>query len=394
MGAHVINRQDVLQKIDDERIVDLVSQLVRIPSRNPPGDEKGCAEYIMRKLKEWGFGVQVIPEPFPDRPQVVATCEGTERRPTLVLNGHMDVVPEGNVRKWSVDPFGGVVRGGRVYGRGACDMKGGIATMLMAAKAIKDSGIKLRGNLILQFVIGEETGEPGTRHLLVERAIGGDFGIVLEPTNLRVATSEKGVAWFQVVVEGKPAHAGTPERGNNAILRASRMVTLLEKYNRTISKRRHPLLGRATCSVTMIEGGTKENVIPESCKLTIDRRFLPNETAAGIEKELDRIFLGESNLKYRLERKIVYEPFEIPAQSKIAQSLRKGMKDLTGTAPKTFGMPVGTDARNFVNDARIPAVSWGPGDIKVAHSFDEFVEIDQLVTSTKVLCLAILDLLA
>lgn len=385
------------RRIREEEVIRVLQDLVRIPSRNPPGEEKECAEYVIQTMSNWGFVTELITEPFPNRPQVVATYEGTEDEPTLILNGHLDVVPEGDVKKWSVHPFGGLVKDGKVYGRGSCDMKGGITAMMIAAKALQDSKVKLRGNLVLQFAVGEETGEPGTKYLLVDKGIKGDWGIVLEATNLKVATAEKGLAWFHVTVKGKPAHASTPELGINAIDKAMKLVLALKKCDHKILKRKHPMLGRAICSVTMIEGGTKENIIPESCKLAIDRRFLPEETADSVEKELRSVLYElqkqDPEFEYELMRKMVYEPAEIPVDSMIARVVRKNVKEITGVTPEPCGTLGSTDMRNFVNDAKIPAITWGPGDPDKNHVIDESVEINQVIDATKVLVLTAIDLL-
>jgi len=388
---------DALKRIKEEEIVTLLQELVRIPSRNPLGEEKECAEYVMQKMLDWGLVAELIPEPFPDRPQVVATYEGIEHKPKLVLNGHLDVVPEGDVERWSVDPFGGLFKDGKIYGRGSCDMKGGIAAMMIAAKALKESGIRLRGNLILQFAIGEETGEPGTKHLLVDKGIKGDWGIVLEATNLKVATAEKGLAWFHILVKGEPAHASTPELGINAISKAAKLVLALEKYDHEISRRKHKLLGRAVCSVTMMEGGTKENIIPESCRIAIDRRFLPEESVNGVENELrsvlSRLRKQDTQFECELSREMVYESAEIPVNSTIAEVVRKNVKKVTGITSEPHGIWASTDVRNFINDAKIPAITWGPGDPAKDHAIDESIEVSQVVDAAKVLVLTAIDLL-
>ena len=391
-------KANALKRIREEEIVAVLQELVQIPSRNPPGEEKECAEYVMQKMLDWGLVAELISEPFPGRPQVVATYEGTEGKPKLVLNGHLDVVPEGDIERWSVDPFGGIVKNGMVYGRGSCDMKGGVAAMMIAAKAIKDSGVRLRGNLILQFVVGEETGEPGTKHLLVDKGVKGDWGIVLEATNLKVATAEKGLAWFHIIVKGEPAHASTPESGINAISKATKLVLALEKYDHGISKRKHPLLGTAICSVTMIEGGTKENIIPESCKIAIDRRFLPEESVNGVENELrsviSRLRKQDPEFECELRREMVYESAEVPVDSMIAEVVRKNVKKVTGVTSEPYGSWGSTDVRNFINDAKIPAITWGPGDPIKDHAIDESIEISQVVDAAKVLVLTAIDLLA
>jgi len=386
---------NVQNLIKTKEVTEVLQQLIRIPSQNPPGEERECANYIADKMCEWGFNVEIIRKPFPLRPQVVVKYEGTQGSPKLILNSHIDTVPVGDIDKWSVGPFSGVIKNGRVYGRGSCDAKSGIASIMLATKAIKDRGLKLKGDLILQFAVGEETGEPGTRYLLVEKGIKGDWGIVIEPTNLKVSTAEKGLMWFYINIEGKSCHAATPELGINAIDKAVELIRALKRYNHELSTRRHPLLGKAFCSVTVIHGGIKENTIPASCRLVIDRRFLPGEIRA--KEELMNILLDiqkrDAEFKYKIERVVIYEPAEIPVNSYIAQVLRECTYKITGVYSEPYGTLFSSDVRNFVNDANIPAVTWGPGDPSRAHTVDECIEIDQVVKATRILVLTIMKLL-
>jgi len=390
-------RENVLQEVKHEEIAGLLQELVKIPSRNPPGEEKKCAEYIAYKASKWGLKVDLIPEPYPERPQVVISVEGSESKPTLVLNGHIDTVPEGDVEKWSVEPFSGVIKDGRMYGRGACDMKSGLAAALIAAKAIKKSGVSLRGNLIVHCAIGEETGEPGTKTLL-EKGFKGDWGVVLEPTNLKVAIVERGLAWFHIIVKGRSAHASIPHKGVNAITKATAIVSALEDYNKQISKEKHPLVAGSTCTVTMIEGGLKENVVPDSCKLVIDRRILPGTSVEQVESELKHILSKlrkkDSKLPYELKRVKEFESASISRDSEIVEALENSLRDIGGIKPKIWGTPYSSDVRNFINDAKIPAVTFGPGDISEAHAVDESVELEKVTTCSKVLASLAADLLA
>lgn len=387
-----------IEFVKEKEALRILQRLVRIPSRNPPGEERRCAEYVARKMQDWGFDVNLIHEPFRNRPQVVAKCCGTVGHPTLVLNGHLDVVPEGDIEKWTYPPFEGKFVDGLVYGRGSCDMKGGVSAMMIAAKCLKHSGISLKGNLVLQFVVGEETGDPGTKHLLANKSFCGDWGIVLEPTNLRVATAEKGVVWFRFTVKGKPAHAGTPEFGVNALDKAMKLVGALKEYNREISSKRHELLGRAICTITGIQGGIKENVIPDSCEIVADRRFIPGETIPAVENELNSILskLHKQDPQFlcRMKRMTVFEPAETPANCLVTEVLKDCVEKITGTVGAPYGTRFSTDVRNFINDAMIPAVAWGPGDPSRAHTTDEFIEIDQVVKAAKILILTATKLLA
>jgi len=389
----------ILSTIEEGDAVRLLRKLVQIPSRNPPGEEQELAQYVTAWLKEKGVDATLVPEPYAHRPQVVATIRGDEGRPTLVLNGHLDVVPLGEVERWSVDPFGGEVKAGRLYGRGSCDMKGGLTAMMLAAKAITESGHRSRGNLLLHFAVGEETSEPGTKTLLLDKGYTGDWGIVLEPTNLKVVTAEKGLLWIDVEIQGKPAHASTPELGINPIEKAADFITRLRAYREKIRETQHPLLGGAVCSVTMIEAGIKENVVPGSCKVTLDRRLLPGEDLDEVEAEIQTILSQIKQQDETFEGTISrrgegFDAAEIPVDSYIAQVVKEAVKKVTGTILQPSGAAYGTDARNFINDAQIPTVVFGPGDPAAAHTYDESIAISQVVACSKILALTSLTLLA
>lgn len=391
-------RKVALKQVQKDEIINLLQNLVQIPSRNPPGEEKEVAEFIYKKMKSWGFEAELIPLPFPHRPQTVAIYKGTKNHPKLVLNGHIDTVPEGDRARWSHDPFAGRLKDSKLYGRGACDMKGGLTAMMIAAKIVRDLGLSLSGDLILQFVVGEETGEPGTKSLLLDRGIVGNWGIVLEPTNLKVATAEKGLAWFDVTIRGRQAHASTPELGINAIDKAVNFIGSLRKYRNIIKRRKNPLVGNARCTVTMMQGGIKANIIPESCFITLDRRLLPSEQVVTVEEEIRNILLQmeiqDPEFKWEIKRLKVYEAAEIPRSSEIARIMRKNVEEITGEMPEPYGTAFSTDVRNFINDAKMPAITWGPGDPGIAHTFDEYIDVKQIVNSVKILVLTIIDLLS
>jgi succinyl-diaminopimelate desuccinylase len=393
----MVSKSAVLKLIKEDEVIEVLQDLIRRPSQNPPGKEKVVAEYIYNKMRSWGFQPQYFFKPEPQRPSVVVVHKGNygKRARALVLNGHIDVVPEGDVKRWSVPPFKGIVKEGKIFGRGACDMKGGIAASMIAAKVIKESGVKLKGNLVLQFAMGEETGEAGTKSLL-RAGFGGDWGIVLEPTGLEVMTAEKGLAWYHFNIKGEPSHGSRPHKGINAIYKAAKLISAVQEYHKEIQKRRHPLCGRDACSVTMIRAGAKENIIPESCWLAIDRRIIPGETVDQVDREIRMIIrsLREKVPDFECEFKRVtfYESAEIPVDHEIAEVVRKNVKKVTGVSPEPAGTLFSTDQRNFINDAGIPAITWGPGKDK-AHELDEYVEISQVMDCAKTLVLTIFDLL-
>lgn len=384
-----------LDAINKHEVIEILQELVRIPTPNPPGRERECAKYIRERIEDWGIKTTFVTKPFESRPQIVASY-GTGQEPILVLNTHMDVVPEGDPKDWRYDPYGAIIDNGRLYGRGSCDTKAGIAAAMLATKALAASNITLKGTLLLQFIIGEEMGEPGTKTLLEEGYVG-DWAIVLEPTDLRTATSAKGLAWYEITIKGKASHASAPEKGNNAVLKAMEVLKKLEEYARQISKVKNPLVGHATSAITMIHGGTKENIIPELCKITIDRRFLPDETAKQVEVEigelLNEVFKDEREFNYEYKPKRVLESAEIPVNSRIAQVVRRHSKEIAAVADEPFGMIATTDQRNFVNDANMPAVIWGPGSLEQAHTVDEYVEIRQVLMAVEILVATAKELL-
>jgi succinyl-diaminopimelate desuccinylase len=387
----------MLSKVNGEEVGALIQDLVRTPTQNPPGLEKAGAGFIVQKLKEWGIEAGLIPEPYEDRPQAWGQVTGSSGGPTLVLNGHIDVVPEGDVAQWQFPPFEGTIVDGRLYGRGSSDMKGGLAAMMITARILNGMKDRLRGKLLLQFAVGEEKGEPGTKHLLLNRGLKGDYAIVLEPTGLRVATAEKGLAWFRVILQGRPVHGSVAEQGINAIEKAMKFANEIMKYNRKIGRRSHPLVGNAKCSVTMISGGTKENVIPESCSLVLDRRINPEESGDRVEAEirsiLDRLASGDGDFKYTLQRTMVYESAEIPTDALLARVVRQYAARVAGIAREPYGTLFSSDVRNFINDANIEAITFGPGAPNQPHTFNESIEIDEVVKCIRVLLLTAKELL-
>lgn len=379
-------------QFDLEWIVKTACDLISIPSRNPPGEEKACAEYIYAKLKEIGIESYLVNAPFPDRPQVVGLLRGTKAHPALILNGHIDVVPEGDINLWKTSPFHGTVLDGKIYGRGACDMKAALAMMLEIARAWRNSS--LDGTIIFTFASGEERLEPGTKYLLTDflprLGINGDFGIVLEPTGCNIGVAEGGGIWTRVILKGRSSHSSTPEKGINAISKAARLISRIDSYNLTLVKNKsHPLVRGPSLKVTMINGGIKENIIPETCSLLVERRVLPSETLSEARGELVRLLDDMSKedpeFKYEVEEVTIWEPAEVGRSSYVVEQLINSCRAVLGREPKVVGVPYGTDMRNFVIDAKTPCAIFGPGNIEDAHSPNEFISIKEIDVSMKIL---------
>lgn len=385
------NSNRIQHGVSRDEAAALLADLVAIDSQNPPGREKPIAEHIVDRLEGWGIDARLFERPDPDRPQVIAEVgEGDPGAGTLILNGHIDVVPPGEAEQWTHDPFGGEVEGNRVHGRGASDMKGGVAAGMLALRAAHESDVD--GRVVLTCAMGEETAEPGTETMLEE--VSGDWGIVLEPTQLVVDTVGKGLAWYEVEVRGDAAHASRPHLGNNVLDALFGFDAQIEAFREEIAEREHPLVGRSLCTPTMLESGTKENVIPDYAKLTFDRRFLPSEDVADLDKEMETLFDGlrEEGFEVSVERTRTYEAAEIDADHEIATVVRRHAHDVAGVETAPHGKDAATDQRNFVNDAGIPAIIWGPGVSEQSHTVDEWAPVDTLVDGVEVLCRTIEEL--
>lgn len=369
-----------------EDLVTLIADLVRIETENPPGNEARCTEFIEEWFEERGIDTERVAEPYPDRPQIVASVGDGE--PTVVCNGHVDVVPAGDRERWSHPPYDAEIDESRLYGRGSVDMKTGVALAMCTAVDLKEpleSG-DLDGQVVVQAAIGEETAEPGTEALL-DAGYGGDYGIVLEPTGMKTATSEKGLAWYEITVEGTPSHASRPDQGVNAITGGRAVLDALDRYDSEVRERTDDLVGRAYATVTKFEAGTKENVVPEKAVITVDRRFLPAENASTIDAEVDDLLTEvatEHDVDVSWERTRTYESAAIPPESQLADVFREHSEAIAGVSPEPWGVQASTDVRNFV-DADVEAITWGPGDLAQAHTYDEYVEIDAAVTGFEVL---------
>ncbi len=377
-------------------LIDLTCELVSIESENPPGNERACSEYIVDWFEKNGIEAELIHEPYPDRPQAVAQVGCGE--PVVVLNGHVDVVPAGDHSNWTHNPYDPIIEDGRIYGRGTTDMKSCVALGMIAARELKPDleSDHLDGSVIVHAAVGEERGEPGTKTLL-ELGYDGSYGIVLEPTGFRVATSQKGSAWIEFTIHGDPAHASRPYEGRNAAKQARHLIELLTDYNDKLKKKEEPMVGPPFATITGINGGTKENVVPESTTITIDRRVIPAETRADIETELDRIVnkaQSEFGINLTWNIKELLESSMTDPTAKSAQIFLDHSHDVLGTPLEPWGDDAASDVRNFINDADMEAITWGPSNTSRAHIIDEYIEIKELEKAFEVLDPALRELLS
>lgn len=375
---------------------ELARELVRIPTENPPGGEGPGAKFVHEWFHDAGIDATLVEEPDPDRPQVAARVG--EGEPTVVLNGHVDVVPAGE--GWSVDPYGGVVRDGRLYGRGSADMKTGLAVAMLLARDLAPEirGGDLPGSVVVHAAMGEETADPGTRTLL-ERGYDGDFGIVLEPTDFRVATSTKGLAVYRLEVRGEATHASQPDGGTNAVDELRPVLDAVDVYDSEVRSRPESLCGRALATVTEVEAGTDTNlaVVPDRGTLVLDRRVLPGESVEAVDDEVDSLVgkLRAGGVDVAWTRIQTYASSSIPTDHHLASRLRERSVEAVGSeVAEPWGIEAATDARNFVNDAGIPAVTWGPGSLEQAHTVDESIALADAETGRAILERTVRDLLS
>ena len=373
-----------------DHLVPVLQQLVRIPSINPGGDERAVVERIRQLLDGTGVEMHVV-EHEPGRPSLAAVLPGKRGGPTLVLNGHTDTVPIDDENLWTTKPFEAEVRDGFIYGRGACDMKAGLAIAIGILRNLaRDVPAEQRGTLIAHFAAGEERGEPGTL-ALVEAGHVGDYGIVMEPTCLQVATATRGVGRYTIRVKGRAGHASKPEYGRNPIWAVSNVIGALEEYRAGVGSVTHPMLPSGTCTPTVVRAGASENAIPDWCDILVDRRLVPGESAV-IEGQRLNAHLQKAaaaglpeNVEIEMTTLLAADPAEIDADSPFALLTLQCLKDEVGGSPVAVGMPFGSDTRNLVNEGGMQALTFGPGDIGECHCADERLSLDEFSTAARVL---------
>jgi len=375
-----------------DRLVRRLAELVATPSENPPGNEAACGELVARHLDEAGLEVE-IHEAEPGRPNIVARLRG-EPGPTLTYCSHIDVVPAGDPSLWSYEPFGAVVADNMMYGRGTSDAKGPVMAAIEAATSLAESGWRPRGTLELALVADEETmGFKGTGYLVEKNILNPDVAIVGEPTSLRVVRAQRGAYWIRLITRGLAAHGSAPERGRNAILH---MAEILQHLPEAVPDMTHELLGGPTIGVGTIRGGEKVNVVAASCVAEIDRRTIPGETREsvieGLQRAIDRAKGRFSDIDAQIELAFAGEPFEVGPDAAIVREVSGALSEVTGQDPQVIGFRGASDAR-FLAEAGADVVVWGPGDIGLAHTAREAIDLTELELGAAAYALAFQRLL-
>jgi len=402
--------------IERADIVELLRSLVRIPSVT--GEEEAAQMHVAQILRDLGGEVDVwrpdarelqsLPG-FPgariltSRPNVVGVFQGSGTGPVLVLNGHMDTVTSGHADRWTYPPFSGEVADGKVYGRGACDMKGGLVAILAALRAIREAGLRFRGSVSVQSVIGEEDGGFGTFAALA-RGHRGDAVIVCEPTQLAVVPAHAGVTLFRITVPGRAAHGAVRLEGVSAFHSFlpihDALMRLEKRRNETLRHELYEGIGLPwPISIGIVQAGNWPAIVPE---------FLTAEGRIGVA-------VGEriSDVRHQFEQAVdeaaaadpwllthppsvewiggVWEPAVTSRDHLLVQTLGKAVRQVTGQSASVRGVSYGSDMRLFTNNYGIPGVLFGPGDIRLAHFTDESVPIAEVEQAALALAMTILE---
>jgi succinyl-diaminopimelate desuccinylase len=357
-------------------VVDIAKSLISFDTSGPPTREQPCAEWIRDFLEDAGFEaeLQVVEK---DRANVIGKI-GRGRGPGLVLSGHIDVVLAGDPSLWKVTgPFEPVVKNGKLYGRGACDMKGPDACILQAVKELAKESYKKQLSVV--FTAGEDTGGWYVTKVIEEEKItkaDAMYGVIPEPSLMDIIPVHKGSGGAEVLIHGRAAHSSKPELGVNANQKAADFLVALRGLQNKLNETTHPLLGPTTVECTMMTGGFKSNIIPDQARLTLNFRLIPQHKDPEVSRKwFEDMITSLSNkdpaFKAELASHRASEPLDVPLDSRIVATLR----EILGT--RIVGAPYYTEAVNYTR-AGIPTVICGPGSIDQAHTPDEYVSLEQL----------------
>lgn len=370
----------------------LLAELVRRPSINPMGrtdlpaslvNESRVTDYLEGQFRDRGASYRRVPVAT-GRDNLVAVYDPPGKpTATILWEAHQDTVPTDGM---TVDPFGGIVENGKLYGRGACDVKAGIAAMFAAfARLVSEKPIGTT-RVILAFTVDEEHTFLGAQHL-VRDGLKADFAIVAEPTQLDLVTSHKGVARWQLETHGVACHSSRPENGVNAVYRMAKLIGGIESYAVKLrTSRSDPVLGQPTLSLGRVEGGTSPNTVPDFCRVDLDRRLIPGESTPAAVADLNTYLKAHPGINFAFTThplNLVCPPLAATNSSWVAR-LVDSAQSVTCRPAKQLAVPYGTDA-STIAEAGIPAVVFGPGDIAQAHTKDEWVELIQVEQAADIL---------
>ncbi len=417
------NEQNVAACVDElgDEMLDFLRHLVRIPTVNPPGENYlDCAYFIGRKLESFGYDVEyVAPDGMPEntarnpRLNVIGRMEGRDRKPTLHFNGHLDVVPPGV--GWTVDPFAGLIRDGRIYGRGVTDQKAGIAASIFAVEAIRRAGVELYGSVEQSATVDEESGGlAGVWYLSQNGYFNSDridYVMITEPLNYdRICLGHRGVYWFEVDIFGRIAHGSMPFLGVNAVDIMARLINRIEQEVKPVLVQRctvmpvePPGARYATINVNSIAGGQQIDemqtpCVADLCRAIFDRRFLIEESFDDVKSEvvdlLEQLHDEDPVWSYELKDLLVVHPTMTDPMTELVQQTASAIEHSIGRRPPLIASPGTYDQKHFARIAGIEqCIAYGPGLLDMAHQPDEYCRIDHLIQACKTMALTTMRLL-
>jgi acetylornithine deacetylase len=396
-------------------LLDLAQELVRIPSIT--GEETEAQQFLAERWQRWGLAVDLW---IPDREEVArhpAFCndglpiervnivaqwgQGDPKHAALILNGHMDVVPVGDRARWTDDPFAGRIHEGVFFGRGSCDMKAGLAAASIAVRAAQELGVIPDRPVLLQSVIGEETGGLGTLSTIL-RGYRADAAVIMEPTNLVMCPVAAGALSFRLRIPGRSTHGATPDTGVSAI---EKFLPLWQALRELESRRHdgfhHPAFGTdklvAPISIGTLHAGDWPSTVPDAALVEGRYGIFPGEDPSTARREFEEAITHLSSEDGWLSKHPIhlewfegqFEPGETPPDAPILQQLAECHRDITGQALRSQGVPYGNDLRLFTRYANVPAVLYGPGDVLQAHAANECIPVEEVFTAAEVLALLV-----
>lgn len=413
------NRQKIIDKIDASRdqAVAFLQEIVAIPSVT--GDEAAIQKFVHDYTKGIGLDVDMwetdweelkkhpgyrpVARGYEGRPNIVATLKGTGGGRSLLLNGHTDVIPVGNGEGWSDDPWSATIRDGRIYGRGSCDMKSGVASHILAVQYLKELGLTPKGDVMINVVIDEEVSGHGTLDTVI-RGYRADAGISGETSDLHVQPACIGRIWFEIEIQGKPAGVQQRYLGISAIALGQKIVQAVQELeDERVATVTHPLYPSAIdslpCLIGSFQAGSYPSAFPATALLKGSIGTVPGEDHEGVKQSLVKK-IAETAAKDPwmkdhppVVRFVGYdaEASEIPRDHGIVDTVSQAYTEITGKQPIISGRQGAADTRFLNSYGNTPTVIFGPGSTAVMHSDDEYVSIDDYITAIKVMALSIYD---
>jgi succinyl-diaminopimelate desuccinylase len=373
------------QPISNKELTQILKSLVQIPTENPLGRTLEIINYVISEVfrEEEGFTNEIISykKDNIELHNLISRIGHGDKK--IILCGHFDVVPVGDLSKWNYPPFAAKIENGKLYGRGSADMKSGLTMLIGTLKNLsKNTSLMEKFEFVFVGTADEEGGMSGSMNLAKKKIKQNAILLIIgEPTNMNIGVAEKGVLWVDLTIQGKPAHGAMPQKGINSIECALNLIPAL--YD-CLDKKKNMILGTSTLNIGRIEGGTVINVVAEKTNLKLDYRFIPEQDPESIIDNLSKIKGNPCSLNYKIIKKLpsLQSDFNQP----LIQTLKKSSK------AKLIGLPYATDAAHLIDpDDPVPFILYGPGNPEVIHSSNEYVQLEYLYKSTEFITKALLQ---